>query len=450
MLRRTDVKKLVYPLSALTLLGVLGACERNISSPPNNQPEGLTIETLDAAPLSASAGEPVTFSWRVRAANASELTCTLDVSGDGAPDYTFEGETCANGSQTHTFAAPGTFSPTLRAAAGGESTSRSGPSVTVTGVSGDFTNLTWSPAAPQPIGVAEAQGRALNGKLYVFGGFDKQKRCCTPTDRAQVYDPETDTWTPLAPLPPMNNTGNGGVTHAGMATDGTDFFFAGGYTANHSGTGQIFGTKEVWRYNVAEDSYTRLPDLPVERAAGQLEYLDGRLHFFGGSNLPRTQDTPEHFVLDLAAGAETWTEAAPLPNPRNHMGSAVLNGRIYAVAGQHDHDHNLVTQDDVHAYDPETDTWETLAPLPKAVSHISNSTFAMGGRIIVVGGEIAHLKPITDVFAYDPETDTWTSLTDLPHALQSAVADEIGGEIFLTGGSGGGWRAETYRATPQD
>ncbi|WMT57069.1 Kelch repeat-containing protein [Truepera radiovictrix] len=448
-MRRTDVKKLGFSLSALTLLGVLGACERD-ARPPVDPPAGLTIETLDAAPLSATAGEPVTFSWRVRGADASALRCTLDVTGDGAPDYTFEGEACLSGSQEHTYAAPGTFSPTLRVAAGGESTSRSGPSVTVTGASGNFTTLTWSPAAPQPIGVAEAQGRALNGKLYVFGGFDKEKRCCTPTDRAQVYDPETDTWTPLAPLPPMNNTGHGGVTHAGMATDGTDFFFAGGYTANNSGTGQIFGTKEVWRYNVAEDSYTRLPDLPVERSAGQLEYLDGRLHYFGGSNLARTQDTPEHFVLDLAGGAQSWTEAAPLPNPRNHMGSAVLGGRIYAVAGQHDHDHNLVTQNDVHAYDPETDTWETLAPLPKAVSHISNSTFAMGGRIIVVGGEIAHLKPITDVFAYDPETDTWTSLTDLPHALQSAVADEINGEIFLTGGSGGGWRAETYRATPQD
>lgn len=448
MLPRITSKKLLYPLSALALLGALSACERDPQPPP--EPETLTIETLDAAPLTAAVGEEVTFSWRITGADAEGLSCTLDVDGNGTPDYTLEGESCLTGRQAHAFDGAGTFTATLRAASSGNSTSRGGPAVEVTGASSDFTTLAWSPAAPQTDRVAEAQGRAVNGKLYVFGGFDSRKRCCTPTERAQVYDPETDTWTPIAPLPPMNGTDHGGVTHAGMATDGTDLYLAGGYTANNSGTGQIFGTQEVWRYNVADDSYTRLPDLPVDRAAGQLEYLNGKLHYFGGTNRSRTQDTPEHFVLDLAGGAEGWTEAAPMPNPRNHMGSAVLGGRVFAVAGQHGHDGKLVTQADVHAYDPGADTWETLAPLPKAISHISNSTFVMGGRLIVVGGEVDHLKPVSDVFAYDPEVDSWTSLTDLPRALQSAVAAELGGDIFLTGGSGGGWRNETYRGTPQN
>ena len=89
-----------------------------------------------------------------------------------------------------------------------------------------ITDLTWGTAASQPIGNSEAQAAVVNGMLYSFGGFDQQKACCTPTDRAYVYDPAADTWTSIAPLPGMpedDGTGTlpGGVTHSGVTTDGS-------------------------------------------------------------------------------------------------------------------------------------------------------------------------------------------------------------------------------------
>ena len=116
----------------------------------------------------------------------------------------------------------------------------------------------------------------------------------------------------------------------------------------------------------------------------------GKLHFFGGTNLPRTVDTPERWALDLANTAAGWVTRAPLPNARHHMGSAVLGGRIYAVGGQHGHDEVLVTQKSVHAYDPATNAWTAHADLPRAIAHISGATFAMDDRIIVIGGEPVH------------------------------------------------------------
>lgn len=448
-------KKLNRYLYLIVLLGVLGACDLLPGPTPDPDPPDPpipatpSIELFDAAPFTAAIGETVTFSWRLGGVDTAEITCSLDVSSDGTPDYTFAGDACMTGSQSHSFSEAGSYTATLSVTSGGGTVSQQSSEIVVEGDVGDFETLTWAPAAAQPHRVAEAQGIALGGKLYVFGGFDSQSSCCTPTERAQVYDPEADSWTPLAPLPPMNDTEHGGVTHAGTATDGTDIFLVGGYTSNNSGTGQIFGTREAWRYDVAADSYTRLPDLPAPRSAGQLEYLAGQLHYFGGTNLSRSQDTPEHFVLELGGSAD-WTEAAPLPNARHHMGSVVFGGRVFAIAGQHDHDRALTTQADVHAYDPETDSWEALAPLPKALSHVSNSTFVMGGRIIVVGGEVAHGSPVADVFAYDPEVNTWSPLTPLPLNLQSAVSAELNGEIIVTGGSGGGWRDETYRGVPQN
>ncbi len=68
----------------------------------------------------------------------------------------------------------------------------------------------------------------------------------------------------------------------------------------------------------------------------------------------------------------------------------------------------------------------------------------MGERIIVVGGEIGHLKGIADVYAYTPESDSWAELTPLPKAMVDPVAEEVGGKIVVSYD----WQPETYIGTP--
>ncbi|MDQ3290283.1 MAG: cadherin domain-containing protein [Bacteroidota bacterium] len=304
-----------------------------------------------------------------------------------------------------------------------------------------FSSLVWSTAASQPYDVSEAQGETVKNKLYTFGGFDSQKSGFTPTSRAFVYDPAVNVWASIAPMPPMNGTNYGGVTHAGFATDGNDIYFAGGYTSNAAGTGQMFGTKEVWKYIVAENRYERLPDLPIVVAAGQLEYLNGRLHHIAGTNQARTEDLGDHYVLDLDNLAGGWTPLAPLPNPRQHAGSTVFEGKIYYLGGQKGHDAKLVTQKDVHVYDPSTDTWTEMASLPVPAGsngrgHISSSVIVVGDQILVLAGETVFNTGRTNlVSAYTPATNTWVNLAPLPEPRYSGVASFLNNAIFYTGGS---------------
>ncbi|OLY95652.1 CBM96 family carbohydrate-binding protein [Cnuella takakiae] len=315
--------------------------------------------------------------------------------------------------------------------------------------SSSFNTIRWSTVAPQPFTLNEGQAKVVNGKLYSFGGFDSKKTTFTPTKRAYVYNPELNSWTPIADLPfTPNGTSFGGVTHAGIATDGTNIYIAGGYTSNTAGTGQIFGTKQVWRYNVATNTYTKMPDLPVVISAGQMVYLNGRLHYIGGTNASRTTDLGSHYMLDISSGANTWTNLAPLPNPRHHGGSAVLGGKIYYIGGQHEHDADLVPQKDVHRYDPETNTWTQMADMPVPAgaagrNHITSSVVVVNNRIIVLGGQTVHQTGRTSmVSSYDPGTDTWTNLTPLPQARFSGVAGFIGNSIYYSGGSS---TSTTYR-----
>ena len=290
----------------------------------------------------------------------------------------------------------------------------------------------------RPEGTSEGQGALVGGKLYTFGGFDPSKPCCTPTRHAFVYDPATNAWSRLSDLPE-------GVSHAGTATDGTDIYLVGGFVEDASRTYQIFGTIHVWVYRVASDRYEPMPPLPDLRAAGTLAYLDGKLHFIGGLSAGQAHDTDQHWVLDLAGGATAWTTAAPLPTPRNHLGSAVHGGKIYVIGGQHDHDETLVTVLDVEVYDPATDGWTRRASMPRARSHIAGSTFVFRDRILVLGGEIANAVLVDDVTAYDPATDGWVELTPMPVKRFSGVAAPmLGGFVYTTGD----WHDETLLGMP--
>ena len=80
---------------------------------------------------------------------------------------------------------------------------------------------------------------------------------------------------------------------------------------------------------------------------------------------------------------DAWSELAPLPTAREHRGAAVVNGRIYVPGGRFE---TFENNTGVHeAYDPTTDEWQTLASLPTARS--GTATAALDGRVLVFGGE---------------------------------------------------------------
>ena len=297
-----------------------------------------------------------------------------------------------------------------------------------------FTRISWGTAASQPYGTHEVHGEVVNNKLYIFGGYDVTKSTFTPTKRSYRYDPNTNTWQAIADLPHTpKGTNFGGITHVGTATDGTNIYFAGGYPSNSTGDGQVFGTKQVWRYNVASNNYTALPSLPAELAAGQLKYLNGKLHYMGGANKARA-DVSVHYALDLNNLSAGWKALAPLPNATNHGGSAVYNGKIYYIGGAHGQNDATVMQRTVQVYNPATNTWTKVADMPNGRDHISSSVVVMGNRILVLGGQTSYNVSSALVSAYTPSTNTWQELTPLPANRSTGVAAVLNGNIYYTGG----------------
>jgi N-acetylneuraminic acid mutarotase len=302
----------------------------------------------------------------------------------------------------------------------------------------DVHTITWESRAASPIPRAEASGTVVNGKLYVLGGYigDDHGNIIAQS-RCDVYDPATNTWTQLGDMPEP-------FTHAGIAVDGTTIWLVGHYSGNHPGP----GSTHVWKYDTASDTWTRGPDLPEARGAGGAAIVGRQLHFFGGMDETRTIECGEHWSLDLDDESAGWTERAPMPNPRNHISGAALNGKVYALGGQHGQEDEQEAQSEVDCYDPETDTWSVVAPLPDVRSHAGAATFVLSGRIVMLGGEVGYNLQRSTVFAYDPAVNTWSLIGILPQPRSTSVAGALSEtQLIFTGGNDPNAADETWVGT---
>lgn len=285
------------------------------------------------------------------------------------------------------------------------------------------TPFSWKTVAPSPIERSEGPPSAVvNDKLYVFGGFYNE--LFQATTRSDVYDPATNKWTRIADMPIA-------VTHLKAAVDGQTIWFAGGFQGDNPGP----AISDVWKYNVTSDTWSKGPSLPEVRSAGALVRLDRELHYFGGFKADRNTATGEHLVLSLEGGTN-WTTAAPLPDPRGHLGGAALGGKIYAIGGARSHHIKPVDVNSVHAYDPANNTWTTVASLPTPRSHFESSTTILNDRLLIVGGRSSTTgkTALNHVTQYDPTTNTWIALPPLPDELIAPVAQVIGNQIIVANG----------------
>src|ERR1700726_4034952 len=62
----------------------------------------------------------------------------------------------------------------------------------------------------------------------------------------------------------------------------------------------------------------------------------------------------------------TWTAKAPMPAVRGEVAAVVFENKLYAIGGNVAN--NAVPRNEV--YDPATDRWRTLAPMPVARDHL--------------------------------------------------------------------------------
>jgi N-acetylneuraminic acid mutarotase len=285
----------------------------------------------------------------------------------------------------------------------------------------------WSTAAPFPEPQEELYALTVKGKVYILGGFGMTG---DPQGLVYEYDPGTDRWTKKKGMPKP-------VHHQAQAAFADKIYTFGGCTKQLTGTAAVDNS---WEYDPATDGWKALPPLPVKMCAAEAEELGGKIHVVGGlttfENGMGTRVTGMNQVYDPKTS--TWEQKTPMPTARNHHFSAVVNGKIYMIGGRlGSGGAGAASPTDVNEeYDPATNTWTLKTPMLTPRS--GGSAVVYNGRIIAAGGELI-TRQLSATFraveAYDPATDIWSILPSMPQAKHGGGVAIVGNRIYLASGS---------------
>ena len=292
----------------------------------------------------------------------------------------------------------------------------------------------WTKVAPFPIPEEELYGSVVSGKFYVLGGFGVGGMA---PGLVFEYDPATDRWARKKDMPVK-------VHHQAQTPLNGKLYVFGGCLQGISGEG---GTTNAWEWDPVADSWRALAPLTVKRCSAVAEQVDGKIYLIGGlepmENGKGTRVSGRNQMYDPATN--TWTERSPMPTTRNHAMAGAVNGKIYVMGGRLAAGNIPVTTniDTVEEYDPATNLW---SPVKERMLQVrSGGGWATcNGRIYVGGGEWITREfyaALRAVDAYDPATNTWEALTPMPGAVHGNAMGCIGNKLYTASGkmrAGGG------------
>jgi len=121
----------------------------------------------------------------------------------------------------------------------------------------------------------------------------------------------------------------------------------------------------------------------------------------------------------------SWQTLRRMPSARQEISTAVLNGKIYVIAG---FTSGGASTDTVEVYDPATDTWAAAKSIPLLNNHNNAATAA--GKLYTFGGVSKQ------AFVYNPANDSWSPVAsmNMQHGSTAAVG-VIDNKIYVAGGT---------------
>jgi hypothetical protein len=243
--------------------------------------------------------------------------------------------------------------------------------------------------------------------------------------RLTAYDPRQDTWR-LLPRPPA--PGAGIVVWTGRELLG----WGGGCCGDALAGGEA--------YDPDTGKWRRLADSPLAPEQQPLGAWTGHELVLFVSGISALDGKPFQDELARAAAydprSDTWRRIAPLPEARRGA-TAVWDGREVLVVGGRD-GHGSPTGLGF-AYNPSTNGWRRLPVMESG--RIAAVTAWTGSRLLVWGGDLGRdaLAVARSGFAFDPQTDRWSRLPRSPlRGRLAPAAVWTGRELLVWGGLGVG------------
>ena len=245
----------------------------------------------------------------------------------------------------------------------------------------------------------------LDGTLYLFGGFSAYAHDGALTS-AQALDLATGAWKPIADMPEPRANGYA------AAVDGRIYLMGGTQGPELA--------LQVLRYDPATDDYTRLTPMPGPGLSFAGAVVGHTIYVIGGIPANGSRASPTSAVYAYDVTTDAWKRLADLPYATSNF-TATSIGRSIFVMGGSVVKPPLVNQRDAYRGDLADDgsiAWHRIADLPDSLTYLTSG--AAKGKVIVAGGINQDGRPTHAVYSYDPSADRWSRSYPLPIDASSA------------------------------
>ena len=272
---------------------------------------------------------------------------------------------------------------------------------------------------------------AVNGKIYLTGGFDHHENLgggAPALSTVDVYDTRTNTWRKAASMPTARIS-------ARAAVFSTDIYVFGGREEMH---GEY--TKTVEMYDTRTDTWVKKRDMPTRRKGFVTAVVDGKIYIIGGSihnkNLGKRETTGLVEIYDPLTNRWEKEKRASMPTKREWTKAGVVDGKIYVLSGEVSVPElpfvdRLVNS--IEEYDPKINTWHKRPDIPMPKCWFE--TVVIGDEMWTIGGHNPNngFRRIDAVDIYNPTVNKWRKAQHLtiPKATTAVV---VNGTIYLLGG----------------
>lgn len=191
---------------------------------------------------------------------------------------------------------------------------------------------------------------------------------------------------------------------------------------------------DFWRYDIATNSWTQIPDFPPGPRYYCYEFVIGENAYVGAGRDVAGVRYNDHW--EYSAVTNQWTQKTNFPGSvRAGCKGFTINGIGYAGIGtaQGASDDNAM-----FAYHPTTDTWSPIATFP-GTKREAFSVFTINNLGYVTCGENGN-QGLNDIWEYNPTTDIWTQKADAgPIGRMAPIAFSLNGKGYIMTGAISDW-----------
>ena len=276
----------------------------------------------------------------------------------------------------------------------------------------------WQQAGLYPTARDEVRATTVAGDVHVGTGVVVEGGTLGSLDEMFRFDPGRRAYDELPPVPTR-------VDHAAFAGDDDALYVIGGYVDE-------VPTDAVWKYSPANaplGSPVSARHRAWSRRGGhrRREDLRGRRIVGKAGNDRASARRPR----DLRRRERRVDERPGMPTARHHHGAAAVDGVVVVVGGRADGD---LSVDVTERFDPATQTWTSLAPLPLGAGGLA--VVAVGDDVVAIGGgddDEAWVTPAA--WRLDIAANEWSRLADLNVARHGLGAASVGRDVYVFGGA---------------